>query len=217
MLSAHSFSTTQTTETISPQSTVPTTHITFYNPAHNTAYRSHTQDVHHKIPVPHMSPRMRTHTYTHARAHTHTHTQILCTHTLLPAPHPHQGNLRDSNALVLSFSLPASPSPSPPLPASLQAHCPRIQLLSLPAMGDPLAGPLALRPHLPSPHLHTVGNEGRTLGQLLRYHSTGLQASGSWGFQRQGSSSWQLLRSGGPHFPLRDTPSMDRPPLPIPG
>ena len=114
--------------------------------------------------VPHI------HTCTHARArahiHTHTHTRILCTHTLLPAPHSHQGNLRGSNASVLSFSLPAFPSPSPPLPASLQAYCPHVQVLSLQAMGDLLAGPLALRPHRPSPYLHTVGNEGCKLGQL---------------------------------------------------
>ena len=153
------------------------------------------------------------HTYIHARTcarahtYTHTHTRILCTHTLLPAPHSHQGNLRGSNASVLSFSLPAFPSPSPPLPASLQAYCPHVQVLSLQAMGDLLAGPLALRPHLPSPYLHTVGNEGCKLGQLLAATTPlALRLQGAGGSRGRGAAAGSCSGGGGALTSLCATP-----------
>ena len=153
-------------------------------------------------------------TCTHARARAHTHTRILCTHTLLPAPHSHQGNLRGSNASVLSFSLPAFPSPSPPLPASLQAYCPHVQVLSLQAMGDLLAGPLAFRPHLPSPYLHTVGNEGCKLGQLLAATTPlALRLQGAGGSRGRGAAAGSCSGGGGASLPSARHP-LNGPPTP---
>lgn len=142
----------------------------------------------------------------HACTETHRHP-----YTLLPAPHRHPQKGAPGGLTLQSQSSPCSHLHSlhllglPPSPVAAPHLQPPFLSLSKNLLVSPLAGPLALRPHRSSPHLHTMGNEGcctsgplpaATTPPACRLLGAGVPVEGKQ----------QLAVAQGPHFPLLTTP-----------